>query len=380
MIVELDALNALYDAWDALAGAAGLPQMAPAWILAWWSHLAPASAAPRVVVVRDGDAVIGLAPFYTEAGRRGRVDYRLPGIELAARLAPLAIPGREWEVAEAIAGALADATPRPDLIALEGVPLASHWTVALRDRWPAPVRPVLRQYHIYGCPTVALREESFDAWFANKGSHFRGHMRRHRKQFLAAGGTERSSTAETLRSDVATFVRLHASRWEEQRGESNLVAFGEALPAMLEDVGRRLLAEERFRLRLLEVDGEPISAQLYLMAGKQVLYFNSGWDEHFARLRPTMVGILAVIEDAFQRGDRLIDLGLGEQAYKMRFADGNDPVAWSVLMIPSRRLPLTYARTFPTLAASGLRETAKRGLPAGRIDQLRSLRSRLRRQ
>jgi CelD/BcsL family acetyltransferase involved in cellulose biosynthesis len=380
MIVELDALNGVYEPWDGLAGAAGLPQMAPAWILAWWRHLAPVGAAPRVVVVRDGDAVIGLAPFYTVEGRGGRVDYRLPGIELAARLAPLATPGREWEVAEAIAGALAEATPRPDLIALEGIPLASHWTVALRDRWPAPVRPLLRQYHIYGCPTVQLREESFDAWFANKGSHFRGHMRRHRKQFLAAGGMERSTTAETLGSDVATFIRLHASRWEEQRGESNLVAFGPSLPAMLDDAGRRLLAEERFRLRLLEIDGEPISAQLYLMAGKRVLYFNSGWDERFARLRPTMVGILAAIEDAFQRGDRLIDLGLGEQAYKMRFADGNDPVAWSVLMVPSRRLPLTYARTFPTLAASSVRETARRALPAGRIDQLRALRSRLRRQ
>lgn len=380
MIVELDALGQLYDGWDALARAAGLSQMTPAWILAWWRHLAPVGAAPRVVVVKDRAEIIGVAPFYIQEGQRARVDYRLPGIELAAGLAPLATPGREWEVAEAIAGALAEATPRPDLIALEGVPLASHWTVALRDRWPAPVRPVLRQYHIYACPTVSLREESFDAWFVGRSAKFRSSMRRLRRRFEEVGGSSRMSTTETLQGDIATLMRLHSARWEERRGESNLVAFGGSMSAMLEDVGRRLLEEGRFRLWIAEVAGEPIGADLYLAAGGEVLGVNGGWSESWKTLSPPLLATTRTIEDAFERGDRRLDLGMGDQSHKVRFADGNDPVGWSVLMVPSRRLPLTYARTFPTLARSRLRETARRGLPARRIDQLRALRSRLQRQ
>jgi CelD/BcsL family acetyltransferase involved in cellulose biosynthesis len=378
LAVELDALEDLYDGWDRLTVAAGLPQMAPAWILAWWRHLASAEAAPRVVVVRDRDELIGLAPFYVTSRRHGRVDYRLPGIELSAGMAPLATPGREWEVAEAIGRALADAAPRADLIALEGTPLASPWSVALRDCWPTAVRPALRQYHVHACPTVLLREESFDAWLAGKSSNFRSQMRRLRRQFDAAGGRMRLSTEETLTADVELFVHMHASRWED-RGESNLVAFGDRLSPMLEDAGRRLLAEKRFRLRLLEIDGEPVSAQLFLLAGRDMLYINGGWYEQFAQFKPSMLGILGAIEDAFEHGYRQLDLGLGEQAYKLRFADGNDAVVWSVLMLPSRRLPLTYARMSPTLTGSYLREATRRALPTRRADQLRALRSRLRR-
>jgi len=376
MIVELDGLDRVYDDWDELARAAGLSQMTPAWILAWWRHLAPIGAAPRVVVVRDGAKIIGLAPFYIMEGQRGRVDYRLPGIELAARLAPLALPGREWEVAEAIAGVLTEALPRPDLVALEGTPLASAWPVALREGWPGPISPILRQYSIYGCPTVALREKSFEAWFAGKSSNFRSQMRRLQRQFDAAGGSVRLSTQETLAADIDVFVRMHASRWEG-KGKSNLVAFGDRLAPMLEDVGLRLLDEERFHLRLLEIDGEPISAQLFLATGSNMLYMNGGWYDQFSRFKPSMLGILGVIEHAFGRGYRKLDLGLGQQAYKLRFADGNDPVAWNVLMAPSRRLALTYARMFPTLARTHLRETTRRALPAKWVDRLRTLRSRL---
>jgi len=376
MIVELDGLDRLYDDWDKLACAAGLSQMTPAWILSWWKHLAPVGAAPRVVVVRDRAEVIGLAPFYILEGKRGRVDYRLPGIELAARLAPLAMPGREWEVAEAIAGVLAEASPKPDLIALEGAPLASPWMLALRAGWPGPVSPIVRQYSIYGCPTVTLREKSFEAWFAEKSSNFRSQMRRLQRQFEAAGGSVRLSTQETLAADVDMFMHMHASRWEH-KGTSNLVGFGERLAPMLEDVGVRLLEDERFHMRVLEIDGEPISAQLFLASGSDMLYMNGGWYEQFSRFKPSMLGILGVIEHAFGRGYRKLDLGLGEQAYKLRFADGNDPVAWNVVMVPSRRLALTYARMFPTLARTHLRETARRALPAEWLDRLRTLRSRL---
>jgi CelD/BcsL family acetyltransferase involved in cellulose biosynthesis len=377
LIVELDPLERLYPEWDALAVAQGQPQMSPAWVLGWWRHLAPADALPRAVAVRDRGELVGLAPFFVEAGRRGRVDYRLPSIRISARLQPLALPGREWDVAGAIGQTLDTATPRPDLIALEGAPLASHWPMALREGWPGAVRPTMRQYNVYGCPTVSLREESFDAWLAAKSSNFRGQMRRLRRQFEAAGGTMRASTQETLAADVGHFVRMHASRWEE-RGESNLVAYGDRLAPMLEDAGGRLLDGERFQLRLLEIDGEPISAQLFLLAGGSGLYMNGGWDERFAQFKPSMLGLLGVIEDAFAHGWRQLDLGLGEQPYKLRFADGNDPVAWCMLMTPGRRMALTRARTAPTLVRYAARDSATRMLTPEQADRLRALRQRLR--
>lgn len=377
LIVDLQSLEGLQPEWDALAVANALPLMSPAWIISWWTHLAPPTAEPRVVTASEHGKLVGLAPFFVERNARfGRTDYRLPGIELSARLAPLSVPGREWQVAEAIGHALVSAEPRPDVVALEGVPAASHWLRALRQTWPAPLRPAARQYSVHSCPTISLREESFDAWLAGKSTNFRSQMRRLRRQFDAADGTIRLSTEDTLNCDVDTFVRLHSSRWQG-RGTSNLVAFGDRLAPMLKDVGRRLLGERRFDLRLLEIDGEPASAQLFLRAGGGVLYMNGGWNERYAQFKPSMLGILAMIDDAFERHDKQIDLGLGEQAYKLRFADGSDPVAWSVLLPPRGRMPLTAARVTPLLVRSAMRDMVKRTLTDEQINHLQTLRSRV---
>jgi CelD/BcsL family acetyltransferase involved in cellulose biosynthesis len=378
LITEVDSLEGLAAEWDALAVTCGEPQMSPAWIGPWWRHLALPGAEPRVAAVRDGETLIGLAPFFVNHRTGQRVDYRLMDIRIFGRLCPLAVPGREWEVAGAVAGTLARAHPRPDILAMEALPLTSCWPLAMRDQWPSQMRPVLSQYLVCGCPTVSLGEGSFEDWLAAKSSNFRGQMRRLSRRFQADGGIARTSTPATLRADVGAFVRLHGARWEG-RGESNLVALGESLSPMLREVGERLLASGRFRMRMLELDGEPISAQLFLAAGPRVLYVNGGWDERFAHFKPHMLGLFGAIEDAFARAEQTLDLGLGEQQYKLRFSDGDDPVAWNVLMVPSRRLPLTWARTAPMLMKSAAREAVKRGLSPAQADRLRGLLARIRR-
>jgi CelD/BcsL family acetyltransferase involved in cellulose biosynthesis len=379
LITDLSALDALAAEWDELARAAQLPMMSPACVLAWWNHLAPPTAQPRIVTVREGGRLVGLAPFYIDpAARRGRLDIRLSGIELAGRLAPLAIEGRESEVASAIGHTLAHSNPSPDIVALEGLPSSMAWASELRANWPGHMRPLSSTYSIHSCPIVSLHDESYAAWLSDKSSNFRSQMRRLGRQFAAAGGTTRSSTADTLAADVDAFMRLHASRWEH-RGESHLLAAGDSVTATLLDMGTRHLESERYRLRLLEIDGEPISAQLFLAAGGRVLYVNGGWDERFARLKPPMVGILGMIEESFARGEQCLDLGVGDQPYKWRFADRDEPVAWTILLPPRARLPMTCARVLPMIADTTLRRAIKHCVPTQQLDRFRRLRRRLRR-
>jgi CelD/BcsL family acetyltransferase involved in cellulose biosynthesis len=324
--------------------------------------------------------LVGLAPFYIDpAARRSRLDLRLPGIELAGRLAPLAVAGRESEVAGALARALADARPGADILALEGSPSSMSWASDLRSSWPGRVRPPSSSYSVHSCPIVSLGEESYAAWLAGKSANFRSQMRRLGRQFAAAGGTTRVCTLGTLTSDVDTFMRLHASRWEG-RGESHLLAAPEAIAAALVEIGAGLLESQRFRLRLLEIDGEPISAQLFLAAGGRVLYVNGGWNERFARLKPPMVGLLGMVEEAFQRGEQCLDLGVGDQPYKARFADRDEPVAWTILLLPRARLPLTCARVLPSIASIALRRTVKRRVSAAQLKRYRHMRRRVRRR
>jgi CelD/BcsL family acetyltransferase involved in cellulose biosynthesis len=94
--------------------------------------------------------------------------------------------------------------------------------------------------------------------------------------------------------------------------------------------------------------------------------------EEHASLKPTMLTILAALEDGIARGEQRLDLGAGEHPYKMRFADGNDPLAWGGLVVRNRRWPRTWAELAPAVARARAK-AAVQALPApvsGRVEQL----------
>lgn len=375
VLAEPERLDALAPEWNALAHACMEPLGAPGWVLPLW-RLGRETQEPRVVTMREGGNLVGVAPLCFDPAHARRGGYRLMSGQ-TPRTTPLALPGRVWEVAGALAGVVRELDPRPAALALESIPAASAWPFALAEQWPAAIRPWLRRYFTMSSPTVALTAGSFDDWLGSKSSNFRSQMRRMRRRFAEAGGTARFSTQQTLHDDIAALVRLHAGRWEG-RGDSSIVRAGSPLAEAFEAAGRELIDEGGFRLRMLELDGEPISAQLFAAAGGDVIYYNGGWDERHAQFKPAMLGILDAIEDAFARGERRMDLGPGAQPYKLRFADGTAPLSWWVLVPPGPRMPATLARTLPTTTWRELRTAAKRALPPERIERLRALRTRLR--
>lgn len=101
-----------------------------------------------------------------------------------------------------------------------------------------------------------------------------------------------------------------------------------------------------------------------------MLYINGGWDGRFAKFKPSMLGILAVIEDAFERGEERVHLGLGGRHYKLRFADRNDPVE-STNLIPGG------IRTIPMRGRATLRRMLKRRLSEQQISIARQCLSKL---
>jgi CelD/BcsL family acetyltransferase involved in cellulose biosynthesis len=380
LIVDEAGAERIAAGWDALAVASAEPSSAPAWMLAWWRHVAPRGAELRVVAVRDGEQLIGLLPLYVDLGsRRAASRYRLLASEddFSASVTPLAAPDRVWEVAEAAAELLAARGSRPDEIELAPLPSASPWTFVLRERWPGRIRPLAFRLAHQLSPIVSLHPGSYEAWLAARSYRFRKEARRYRRLFDDAGGSYRWTTVETLDSDVEVFSRLHAARWEGV-GESRLVALGARLPAFLRELATGLLPQERFRMLMLELDGKPICADLWIAAGGDVTGVNTGWDERFKRFSPPRLATLHTIEDACARGERRIHLGFGRVDYKQAYANGADVVTWDVLLPPGATLPRALARTLPRAVDRRMRDTAKRVLPASGADRLRALRGRIR--
>lgn len=354
LIDDLSAARALTPAWDALAVAQGLPLCAPGWMLAWWQHMVPAGSELRIVALRDGGQLIALAPWFAGRGPRGRVDVRFLGAEISDRVDVLCVPGREHEVRSGLLGAIAQMRPRPDLLAFEAVPAGSQWTSRLAARAPRLTR---YRNSLLPAPSVTLPAGEPEAWLAGRSSNFRGQMRRMRRRLAERGGQVRQIVDPgEVGQALDALLALHAARWEG-RASSHLTAPG--VRELLHEAAAALGAE-RLRLWAAEIDGELISVQLFHAAGGQIKYWNGGWMEEHADVKPTMLTILAALEDGIARGEHGLDLGAGTHPYKMRFADGDDPLTWGGLIVRNGRWPQTRAELAPRV----LRYRAKRAVLA----------------
>ncbi|MGZ6564696.1 MAG: GNAT family N-acetyltransferase [Solirubrobacteraceae bacterium] len=292
LVCDVGRAEALASEWDALAVGCGAPTSCPAWMLAWWRHLAPSSAVLRLIAVRRDGELIGVLPFYVDlASRSTERVYRLLADDFSPRVMPVGRPDCIWEAAQAAAGLLGRPELRPDRIELGPTPAGAPWPVALRERWPGAIRPFAYRAELLMAPTIWLKDRSFDDWLSERGARFRANLRRYRRLFEEAGGTYRLVTPATVAADIDSFAELHARRWDGR--DSRLVAAGDRLAPFLEYVAASLLAEHRLRLLMLEVDGKPICADLWLAAGREVTGINAGWDERYKRLSPPQLALRA---------------------------------------------------------------------------------------
>jgi CelD/BcsL family acetyltransferase involved in cellulose biosynthesis len=366
LIVEEARLEELEDAWDTLAMANAEPASGPAWMLGWWRHVAPSGSQLRVVAVHDHDELIGIFPLCTEPAEPHR--YRLLAHDFGCCVTPLAMPGRAWETAELTGRILATAEPRPCAIELAPMPAASPWVMALRERWPGRMRPIVYRTELYTVPTVTLHEESFDAWMQGCRPHFRANLRRYRRRFEEAGGSERFSTAETVVEDIEMFAKLHTARWAGH-GTSRYLTVAESLPAFLGGLAGDLLSLGRFWMLIHEIDGEPICVNFCIAGGGETLDVSYGWDERFKHLSPPTLSMSRMIEEAFRRGEDRLNLGRGLAEPKGNLANGADASTSEVLLPFCTLLPLALARAAPRVA----RERVKQALSEEETSSVRSL-------
>jgi CelD/BcsL family acetyltransferase involved in cellulose biosynthesis len=358
--------------WDELATIRRRPFCAPDWLLAWWMNARPRDARLRVVVVHEGPRLIGIAPFFQVTNRIGVRSLRPLADRACQRVEPLAAAGREVEVARAVARALARASAAADAVFFEGIDAGSAWPDMLARAWPDAPGTVLHRSS-GPAPTLELRGRDFDSWLAGKSRNFRHDLRKKRNAFVRQGGRFRVATLETLERDLQALARLHYGRWTHRGGSAALTT---GVEAMLLEAGRALVPRGRFRLWSLERDGYVLASHLALTAGDEYGYWLAGFDERYGRISPSLLGALAIVQDAFACGAQRLDLGIGDVAYKRRFADGEETLAY-VRMVPAGRRHL-LARTH--LLPGQLRSIARERTPEDVRIRLKGVENRIRRR
>lgn len=355
--------------WDALADTVSRPFCASAWLLGWWRNAAPADAELAVVLVHEGDALVGVAPAFLDPMRPGIRCWRPLAAQACQRVEPFAAPGREQAVARAIGAALAAHAPRPDVLTFEGIGEDSPWPGLIAAAWPGRTRTL-----VTGSATALvldLASTDFDGWFMAKSSHFRQRLRKQRKDLAKRDGGFRVADASSAAADIEAFLRVHTGRWAERGGTA---AVPPPIAATLRDAGPGLVADGRLRIWSLDLADETIASSLVFRAGSEDGYWLNGFDEAHHRLEPSKVSILQVIEDAFGSGQERLDLGEGVFAYKRRFTDtGETLLSLAVVPAPGRR----SARVLAALAPVVLRRAIVTRLSDEQKDKIRSIAKRV---
>lgn len=355
-VVEDPAALAAHTAdWDALVDRTSLPFCASRWLLAWWTHARPERARLAVVLVHGADdSLVGLAPFFLHQTRPGVWRWRPLAAATCQRVEPMALPGCEVEVANAIAGALAAHTPRPDVLDFEGIAAASSWPALLAGAWPGRVST--RATGAATALMLDLSQTDFDGWFMSKSAHFRQRLRKQRKAARTQGGAFRLADSQTAIRDIESFLRVHVDRWAARGGTG---AVTPEVAAVLRAAGPDLVASGRLRIWSLDVSGVTIASSLVFRAGRESGYWLNGFAKEHARLEPSKISILQVIEDAFAVGAGRLDLGEGVYEYKRRFANGEEALKYLALVPPAGRRRLLVEAS---LAPGSIRRVAARRL------------------
>jgi CelD/BcsL family acetyltransferase involved in cellulose biosynthesis/SAM-dependent methyltransferase len=304
IVSDIAGLEALETPWWTLFETCpeATPFQSPAWLIAWWRAFHPGDL--RTIAIRDGERLVGLAPFYIEraiAGGRllalgiGLSDYLDVLVAPEGRDAVLeaigaaveALPGwQEWELTDMAPLAVGRGLPLLSSCACEEAPAAARYGLAL-DEVPARLVPGSKARKLRTAEHRATRD---------------------------GGYTITQADARTLDPLLTRLIDLHHRRWM-MRGEAGVFAdprvercHREALP--------QLLKRGMLRLHGLERKGVVTAVQLGFQHGRRAFFYISGFDPADAHVSPGTLLTAHAIREAQREGCRWFDFLKGEEDHK----------------------------------------------------------------
>lgn len=294
------------------------------WCEVWWRHYGK-NRLLRLFVFRDGDALVGIAPFFIESLRLGPVKVRIAkrvGADFALQLFSLPIESSHasaayTEIAQALIG-----REKCDAVWFGLMPGDDETLPALRaaSQSVSAIATIARDAP--SSPHILFRlPDSFEAYIASLDKRQRQNYRRDvnllKKSFTTSAVTLKSP--EEAPAAFESFVKLHHEQW---RAEGKLGHFGDwpGSSQFNADLVARLSQLGQFRMMNMVADGHVVSSQYSFVYGKRCCWRlparPSG--KEFSRFGLGRLGLLQLIEAMIAEGVQHIEAGLGHYDYKLQ--------------------------------------------------------------
>ncbi len=368
LIHDLAGIDAIESQWTELTIARGNAFTSPQWVRAWAEQTTQQLAI--AAVHRDDGSLAGVMPMAVDRPRRGTV--RFAGAALGDRFGPVCMPGDEAEVATAGLAAIVASDLRPAMTILHRIDADSDWSdrVGVAGR-RGTTRIVQSPADLLYIPAG---ETDWEGYLATRSSKFRQRVVRGLEKTLAKEhefAVRESNGPSELETDLDTLYRLHDLR----HAEDSSIAAGSDREVLRAFAGAASDAGW-LRLRLLEVEGTPVAAFLGWHIGGSYGIYQSGFDPEWARYSVGMLLLVTTVRAGFEENAVEVDMLLGEEDYKQRFAAATRQVH-TVTLVPSlsRARLLVGAEAAARKRARGLADRphigaalkrAARLLPTGR--------------
>jgi CelD/BcsL family acetyltransferase involved in cellulose biosynthesis len=306
--------------WDALAD--GCVFRTWTWLTTWWRHYGEGSRSRglRVVLVFRGESaglesLVGVLPCYVDSSWSQGSVWRLLGdgdvcSDHAGLLAEASVAG---EVAELLAAHLADRTDW-DLLDLLAVDASDVTTCGLLDALTRHDCTASR-LHADRCWAIDL-PPTWDEFLAMQSKSHRKQLRQLGSRLLQSPRAywRLIESVDQFASAWPVLIDLHQRR-RRSLGEPGCFA-SPTWAAFHGDVAQQLLAEDRLRLSLLELDGRPIAAEYHLAGGRTTYAYQGGVDPDRLNDEPGQLSTICCIKRAIAEGHTQFDLLRGDEAYK----------------------------------------------------------------
>lgn len=339
-INETRAFEALAEDWQALlADSTADPLfLSWEWLFTWWRCLGRGRAL-RLLVVRDGDALVAIAPLVRRAPALRRLqpfevlEFLGTGTAGSDYLDLIMRRGREADALRALHRHLVDARVSLEFShTLGDDSLAAQLAQRLAGTgWARVDEPV------EVCPYIALSGHDWDSYLETLSSSHRYNVRRRfrklEKNFEARFECAASPAERT--AFFADLVRLHRLRRDPLGGSDGLdgaemVEFHDAFSA---------LAQARGWLRLyrLSLDGAAVAAVYGFVVREKFYFYQSGFDPAFGR---HSVGLLVLAHSMRAAIDERVweyDLLHGDERYKYHWSSGERTLTRHHLYPPHAR-------------------------------------------
>ena len=288
------------------------PFVLPPWLKAWWTTFG-AGWAPRIMGVRQGAELIGIAPLRVLEG-----EARFIGDpDVCDYLDFIVAPGRDPEFFRVLIEALRQQGIRH----MDLGPVRADSAV-MRELPPVAER--------LACEFSSEREDvsyelalpaNWEAYLGLLKGTERHEIRRKLRRLEEAARIEfrRVEDPIEVRRSMDTFLRLFGANRSDKAAfmTSRRTRFFRSLAEATAEAGLLTLS-------FLELDGKPAAAVMCFHDPSTVYLYNNGYDNRFRSLSVGVLSKVLCIREAIREGKKRFDFLKGPEAYKRRL--GGTPV------------------------------------------------------